>query len=263
MEDVFYKISEQNDLIAPYRPFEGGLLDQVKSFYRTGFIWASNYIEGYSYSESETKILLEDGLTAGGKSLVDLYAVIGLAEAYEYMFNLLNDKTFTKDNLLFFHNLLTNSLQNNAKGGVFRNHPVMVSGSNFSFPDFKKVPLLIDNLFEKLESNLPNMHPIKVGAILHSDLVAVHPFSDGNGRTARLAMNTIFIQHGYLPTIIPPILKLEYNQTLDKAHYGNIDPFIEFIAQQVYNTQNDFLRLLKNSEPTSFDTHTETKSGPN
>lgn len=59
--------------IEKYRPFEGEMLNQIKSYYKIGLIWSSNALEGNTFTESETKILLEDGLTVGGKNLKDTF----------------------------------------------------------------------------------------------------------------------------------------------------------------------------------------------
>ncbi len=60
--DIFKKINLYQDEINKLRPFSGEMLNQIKSFYRIGITWSSNAIEGNSLTESETKILIEDGL---------------------------------------------------------------------------------------------------------------------------------------------------------------------------------------------------------
>ena len=72
----------------------------------------------------------------------------------------------------------------------------------------------------------------------------IHPFVDGNGRIERLLMNLVLLQKGFVPAVIPPVVRREYIQTLEKAHTSDKD-FIEFIAQRVKETQKDYLRLLK------------------
>ena len=87
------------------------------------------------------------------------------------------------------------------------------------------------------------LHPVEFAALLHKKFVFIHPFKDGNGRVARLLMNTALIQKGYLPVVIPPVLRSEYIELLEKAH--RIDsPFIEFIAELEKEAQRELLRLL-------------------
>ena len=87
-------------------------------------------------------------------------------------------------------------------------------------------------------------HPVEYAALVHKEIAFIHPFIDGNGRVARLLMNLILLQKGYCIAIIPPILRRDYIQALEKAHTDD-KSFIEFIAKVVRETQQDYLRLLK------------------
>jgi len=78
------------------RPFEGEMLKQIKAYYRIGLTWTSNALEGNSLTEVETKVLLEDGLTVGGKPLRDTFEALGHAEAYDFMFTLLRNRAITE-----------------------------------------------------------------------------------------------------------------------------------------------------------------------
>ena len=81
----------------------------------------------------------------------------------------------------------------------------------------------------------------------HDRLVSIQPFIDGNGRTARLLMNLALLQHSYVITIIPPILRSDHLVALKKAQTGESDdfPFINFISNMVCESQKDYLRLLR------------------
>ena len=86
-------------------------------------------------------------------------------------------------------------------------------------------------------------HPVKAAALIHKEFVFIHPFTDGNGRVARLLMNLHLLQANYNIAIIPPITRSEYIQLLEKAHVQDSD-FILFIARMVRETQRDHLRLF-------------------
>jgi Fic family protein len=77
-------------------------------------------------------------------------------------------------------------------------------------------------------------HPVEFAATIHKELVTIHPFIDGNGRAARLFMNLALLQAGYPLAIIPPVLRREYLDTLNKTHKGDDRPFINFIAEVCY-----------------------------
>jgi Fic family protein len=87
------------------------------------------------------------------------------------------------------------------------------------------------------------MHPVEFAALLHKRFVCIHPFIDGNGRIARLLMNTALIQDGYMPAVIPPILRREYMSLLEQAHTDD-RPFMDFVAERVLETEKDVMRLL-------------------
>ena len=79
------ELAENQKKISGARPFAEPLLPRLRAYYRIGLTWSSNALEGNTLTESETKVLLEDGLTAGGKPLRDTYEAVGHAKAYDFM----------------------------------------------------------------------------------------------------------------------------------------------------------------------------------
>lgn len=109
----------------------------------------------------------------------------------------------------------------------------------------EELPKLMKAFPAKLSKLRKQKHPVEFAALAHKEFVFIHPFVDGNGRVARLLMNTILMQEGYVVTIIPPIVRQNYISSLEKARSGNDKEFIELIAQMVKETQKDYLRLFK------------------
>ncbi|MFI3271786.1 MAG: Fic family protein [Pseudomonadota bacterium] len=244
LKKILEQIDAKQDAIRSYRPFEdAGLLRQLQSFYRVGIVYSSNALEGYTYTLSETKILLEDGLTAGGKSMRDALAVLGHAKAYDHMFSLLRSDVITENDVLTMHSMLGESLYNDAVVGQYRNQAAFISGSRYTLTPYDEIPLAMENLFARIAQKRDAVHPLLLAAQFHKELVFIHPFADGNGRVARLAMNTLLIQKGFLPVVIPPILRHDYIASLEKAHQNDND-FIRLIAQCELETQKEMLRLL-------------------
>lgn len=101
----------------------------------------------------------------------------------------------------------------------------------------------MDFFFWWIATERDKLHPVAFAAQLHKRFVFIHPFKDGNGRIGRLLMNTALIQDGYLPIVIPPVLRHEYFELLEKAHH-NDKPFEEFIAERVIESQKEIMRLL-------------------
>lgn len=238
----FEKINLYQNVINKLKPFEAELLEQVKGFYRIGLTWTSNALEGNSLTESETKVLIEDGLTVGGKPLRDILEAIGHAKAYEYMFTLIRSKEIKEKDILYLHKLFYQNIDVNF-AGRYRDIPVFISGSNYSVSKVEDIQTEIESLCEWMETERSEYHPVEFAAILHKKFVFIHPFKDGNGRVARLLMNTALIQDGYLPALIPPILRTEYISLLEKAHIDD-KPFINLVAEREIESQKDFLRFL-------------------
>ena len=88
--DMLEKIDDYKKKLDMFRPLGEELLPEIKAYYRVGLAYSSTALEGFSYTESETKILLEEGLTVGGKPLRDALAITGHAKAYDAMFSLLH-----------------------------------------------------------------------------------------------------------------------------------------------------------------------------
>jgi Fic family protein len=242
-KELFEKCNMLKLKVDQFRPFEGEMLRKVKDFYKISTTWSSNALEGNTLTESETKVLLEDGLTAAGKPLKHTLEAIGHGNAYEFMFMLLDTKEIKEADIKKLHELFYFHI-NSSQAGKYRDEPVFISGSNYSVSREMDIEKDMSKLCRWISDNRTVLHPIEFAAKLHKEFVFIHPFIDGNGRCARLLMNTALIQDGYLPCIIPPILRNEYISYLEKAHIDDTD-FIDFIAALEYETEKDFLRLLK------------------
>ncbi len=123
--------------------------------------------------------------------------------------------------------------------------PIIVTGTDFEFPP----PSELKGLMKKLEAELPalkaKLHPVEFAAVLHIRIATIHPFVDGNGRTARLVMNLALMQEGYPVTIIPPVVRSDYILAIREANKGKNQSFINLISSMVWESQKDYLRLLK------------------
>jgi len=236
------KLDLYQSTINRLRPFEGEMLQQLKDFYRVGLTWTSNALEGNSLTESETKVLIEDGLTVGGRPLRDMFEAVGHAKAYDYMFTLLGNKEIRKEDILNLHKLFYQNIEEEFSG-KYRDIPVVISGSNYPVTKVESIQSEIEGLCKWINAERKKYHPVEFAALLHKKFVFIHPFKDGNGRVARLLMNTALVQDGYLPALIPPILRSDYIRLLEKAHEDDRS-FVNFIAERELESQKDFLRLL-------------------
>lgn len=224
------------------RPFEGQMLTQLKDYYRIGLTWSSNALEGNTLTESETKVLLEDGLTVGGKPLRYTFEAIGHAKAYDFIFTLLKDRTITEKDILSMHQMFYEGIEKEY-AGKYRDMDMFISGSKYPVTETKRIKAEMDELSHWIVTERDKLHPVTFAAQLHKRFVFIHPFKDGNGRIARLIMNAALIQDGYLLAVIPPVLRHEYIELLEKAHRDD-NSFEQFIAERVIESQEEIMRLL-------------------
>lgn len=215
----------------------------IKDYYRIGLTYSSNAIEGNSLTESETKIVLEDGLTVDGKPLRDHMEALGHSEAYDALYLASKQHGFTLDIIKQLHHLFYFRIDE-ANAGVYRKVRIKISGSAYTFPAPDELEPLMQSFIEKY-GGPSTMHPVEWAAKVHKEFVFIHPFIDGNGRVSRLLLNLVLLQHGFELAIIPPILRRDYFNCLEKAHTDD-RPFIDFIARAVKESQQDYLRMFGN-----------------
>lgn len=226
------------------RPLSRSALKQLKNYYRVGLTYSSNALEGNSLTETETKVVLEDGITIGGKPLKDHFEAIGHSEAFDLLYKLAKKSEITERQILDLHKLFY--LRIDAKqAGRYRKIGVVVTGSTLDFPRPAELKKIMQDFTAEIPKKRANTHPIEFAAWLHIRMVSIHPFIDGNGRTARLLMNLALLQAGYPITIIPPILRSDYIDTLKASNRGANHPFINLLSSMVCESQRDYLRLLK------------------
>jgi len=230
--------------IDAHRPLSQHTLKQLKEYFRIGLTWSSNALEGNSLTETETKVVLEDGLTIGGKPLKDHLEALGHSQAYDFMLSLTTKKTITEKAILELHRLFYYHIDEHT-AGKYRTVQVHVSGTDFKFPQPDKVSVLMKKFAKEIPVLRKKYHPVEYAAQLHLKFVTIHPFIDGNGRTARLITNLALLQAGYVITIIPPIMRQEYIATLRKGNKGDERPFLDFMTEMVYESHKEYLRLLE------------------
>jgi Fic family protein len=245
MMDIYERLDANKAAIDRIRPFEGEYLRQLREYYRIGLTWASNAIEGNSLTEMETKILLEDGLTIGGKPLRDALEAVGHSLAYDYMFSLIGERSITVDDIKNLHRLFFKNIDE-ARAGVWRDINIIVTGSDYEFPAHDELEELMGELERWIENVRHTMHPVRFAAMLHLKFVTIHPYVDGNGRVARLLINTALIQDGYMLAIIPPVLRHDYVLSIQTYQMkGDSEPFCGLIADRVLESEKEIMRLLK------------------
>ncbi|MDP4096392.1 Fic family protein [Paenibacillus sp. P96] len=188
----------------------------------------STAIEGNTLSLLETKVLLEEGLSVGGKKLREIYEVVNHNKAYQYIKNcIVQGLPLDENRIKDIHAML---MENIMVGGIYRNVDVYISGAAHTPPSpnemYRQVKDFYVDLSEKSISNV-----IELAAWTHAEFVRIHPFTDGNGRTSRLIMNYQLMAHGFLPISIAKEERLSYFNALEAyAVNQDLSPFADMIA---------------------------------
>jgi len=243
MLETLKEIDKLQKEINSYRPLPANTLNQLKEYYRVGLTYTSNALEGNSLTETETKVVLEDGITIGGKPIRDYYEALGHSEAYDYIYKLAKYRGFSEEDVKKLHKLFYHRIDE-ARAGKYRKEKVFISGSKYPLQSSEKLPGLMAEFIGRIKEIEKKNHPVEYAALVHKEVAFIHPFIDGNGRVARLLMNLVLLQKGYVIAIIPPILRRDYINALEKAHVEDKE-FRRFIAERIRETQKDYLRLLK------------------
>lgn len=207
------------------------------------FTHNSTAIEGNTLTLMETKVILEDGISIGGKELREIYEVVNHRKAYRYVKDCIAggkqlDENIVKD----IHAIL---MENIITGGIYRNQEVRISGAAHIPPSGNNMYIQIKNFFADMLYK-DNFNPIEMAAWSHAEFVRIHPFIDGNGRTSRLIMNYQLMVNGFLPVSIDKENRLVYYNTLEEyAVNGNLEPFTDMISVLEDKQLDNYISLIK------------------
>ena len=227
------------------RPLSEIQSKMLREHYRIGLTYSSNALEGNTLTEMETKVVLEEGLTIGGKPLRDHQEAQGHSKAYDFLYDLVKRDGFAEEDILKFHRLFYEKVDLD-QAGKYRMQQVMITGSDIELPRPKDILALMKRFIGELSENSRKYHPVELAAITHNKFVTIHPFIDGNGRVGRLLMNLVLMQEGYVITIIPPVYRSEYLSCAYQGNKNNHGPFIDFLSCMVYESEKEYIGLLTN-----------------
>lgn len=238
------ELTQLRDLLNHYRPLNQAVLAQIQTDLMMKYNQQSNAIEGNSLDIFETKVLLENGITANGKPFKDHLDILNHQQAIGYLIDLVRDnQPLSEQTIKNFHYLILMKTDNEREAGKYRTMPVAISGAEHQPPQ----PFLVQPQMEALiqwNAEHQHLHPVERAAILHSKFVAVHPFIDGNGRTGRLIMNLELMKAGFQVAILKAENRVDYYRALSQADLGNYQPMITFLAEAVNDTLVRTLNII-------------------
>lgn len=246
MDEIFNKLLIKKQLLDAYRPFPSELVTNLEEWFRLELTYTSNAIEGNTLTRQETALIVEEGITVGGKSLQEHLEAVNHAKAYDYI-KTLTDKTrqeLTFTNVLEIHRIILQKIDD-VNAGRLRTVAVRLRGSETILPNAVKVPDLIKDFISWLQNeNFDN--PIKIAADAHFKLVSIHPFVDGNGRTARLLMNLLLMQNRFSPVIIRKEDRGAYIKSLEIGQTKNdLTSYYSLIYEAVDRSLDIYLEAVE------------------
>jgi Fic family protein len=249
LKTLLQQIDELKNRLQTIRPLPDEALNKIKASFEMEYTYESNRIEGNTLTLQETALVVSEGVTIGGKSMREHLEAINHAQAVEFIKDIarsdieINERTIKEIHALILHGI------NKEQAGKYRDVPVMIVGSKHTPPQpYLIIPqmeqFIID--YDKMQSQ--NEHPVLIAAFLHDELVKIHPFIDGNGRTSRLLMNLYLISKGYTITTLKGDneARLAYYTALEQSHTENNQETFNFlVANAVRQSMEMYIDIVE------------------
>lgn len=244
-ENLFEKVDLKLRELNKQRPLPEETLKSLQENNILDWTYNSNAIEGNTLTLRETKVVLE-GITVGGKTVREHLEVINHKEAILFLEDLVKDDAdISERNIKNIHSLILKEI-NNENAGKYRVENIKISGATQVPTNYIKVPEEMEKLIYRYKE-WNQYHPLIRSALLHGEFMFIHPFIDGNGRTARLLMNFEAMKNGYLPIIIKADVRAKYYDALDKAMVDHdYTDFIMLIVEEENKILDQYLDIVGN-----------------
>jgi Fic family protein len=221
--------------------------------FRLEFNYNSNHIEGNTLTYSETELLLVFDDTTGNHTFREYEEMKSHDVAYHLVQEWANDfeRPITEGDICnlnktllvkpFWKEAVTHDgqrVRRLIKVGEYKEQPnsvLLPNGEMFEYTSPLETPFEMQKLISwfRSETDSKELHPVALAALLHYKFVCIHPFDDGNGRVSRLLMNYVLFKNILPPVVIKSPEKRLYLSALNRADTGDLDAFIQYMAQQV------------------------------
>lgn len=251
LETRLQELTSKKEKLDGYRPLPPELVQNLEEWFRVELTYTSNAIEGNTLSRRETALVIEDNISVGGKRLRDIFEAKNLANAWEYakQFADQTPAAVTQDEILEMHRLFLREIDD-YNAGKYRDVRARIRGSDVILPNPAKVPALMTGFLGWLHQPHDD-HPVIFAADAHLRSVTIHPFSDGNGRVARLLMSALLLQEDYTPALLTTEDREAYINSIERAQLTDEkeDHYL-VIADAVERSLDIYLESAESSLPT-------------
>jgi Fic family protein len=226
------RIAEKKAALDLQRPLPAPIVAKLYEDLRVRLTYHSNAIEGNTLDLSETQLVIAHGMTIGGHTVREHLEALHHAEAYTLLLDLARaDAPIDEAAIGKLHALVMRDLVDTP--GQYRTGAVFISGSEYRPPHHREVPQLMRDLVSWMTTEGPAYAPIVRAALTHEMFLAIHPYMDGNGRTARLLLNLQLMQDGYPVALLLASWRPRYIRALEQAHHGQYNPLVNLIGRAV------------------------------
>ena len=256
LNELRSRIRDKKAKLDELRPISPDVLHRLKEDFTLEWTYNSNHIEGNTLDLAETRLILKDGITVGGKSLREHFEVINHEKAILFLEELVDKNSELRSiDILSLHRLVMNNIMDDYAGRV-RQGMVRIVGANFTPPNARLVPDLLDELVAYTNAHAEGEDLLTLATVFHHRFVWIHPFADGNGRTVRLVMNLIMMRAGYPPSFILTKDRNKYFKALNNANKGDYNKLLLLMFQAMERSLNIYLNAIggdyEDYEPTSI-----------
>lgn len=275
MIEFVHRIAELKAELDELRPLSADDQGRIEQKLRLEWNYHSNHLEGNQLTYGETRALILFGLTASGKPLRDHFEITGHDEAIKWIREVVREeRPLTERFIRELHQLILKEdykrpaqtpdgqpITKTIRVGAYKtkpNHVLTPTGEMLYFASPEETPAKMTELLEwyRTEKVKLKVEPVVLATQFHYRFIVIHPFDDGNGRTARLLMNFILMSFGYPPVVVRTDGKPDYLAVLRQADAGNLEPFIAFIAENLIRSLELMIRAAKGEaieEPDDLD----------
>lgn len=249
--DLKLKIIEKHKLLQGMT-IDPNVIQNLGDWLRMELTYTSNAIEGNTLTRQEAKIVSEEGISVGGKSINEILEIKNHTKALLYIQEIAKTKKtnqLTELDLLEIHRIILSSIDD-INAGKYRNVPVRIAGSTTIVPNYMKISLLMDKLFNTIKNfQFSTAEALELAIHAHYELVTIHPFVVGNGRTARLLFNLILLQNQFPLSFIKKEERKTYLSSLEKAQTGGSkDDYITLMYKAVERSIDLYLNAQLNNK---------------
>lgn len=244
---IHRRILEKKNRIDKHRPLHPDLVKRIEEQILVEYVHSSNALEGNTLTRGETETAIR-GMTVGGKTIQEIQEARNHPDAIRYMRQVAQRRTsITEETIKQIHRLLLDKILDGP--GEYRTGMITVPGANFTPPRSAEIPRLIRELLDWLDRNPWEYTPVEFAARFMHRLLVIHPFHDGNGRTARILMNLILLRNGY-PTLtnISYRDRRQYLEALGEADLDNPEPLVNLVAMSVEEALTKHLIAIEELE---------------